>query len=314
MCHQKTALDRMTDVKKGTIMVTALKLALMSVAVCLLAAMPPAYAGQGKRSISKLWTLADTETVPGARSRLVRRDDEICMNIYTRMLPEGAYTVWWFVFNNPQRCTDPADVGGARCGPGDQLTNTPVNFSAVWATGGIAGPDGLGYFSACLKENMLPPFPQRRDVDGDGLANAQGAEIHLVVRSHCAAEVTPIPPDDPPGVLGAQISRFGGGCTPQTGGEHMARGGLALARTSNSPFIRRKSDNMRTTVTIKEAIFRPSLRRYTHSTIAIGPVPPTDGGTGSAPTEVLLASAASVACPEGGDNGHDHNPSSVRPR
>lgn len=212
MCHRKTALDTKADIKKETIMVTALRLALISVVVSLVAAVPPVYAEPRKHSTSKLWTLADTEAVPGARSRLLRSDDNICMNINTRTLPEGAYTVWWFVFNSPEHCTSPAPVGGARCGPGDHLLNTPVNFSAVWATGGIVGPHGVGYFSACLEENELPDLPQKQDVDGAGLADARGAEIHLNVRFHCAGEY------GTPALLGEQITRFGGGCTADTGG------------------------------------------------------------------------------------------------
>jgi hypothetical protein len=212
MCHRKTAPDGEADIKKETIIVTALRLALISIVVSILAAVPPVYAEQGKHSTSQLWTVADTEVVPGSESALFRSDDEICMNINTRMLPEGAYTVWWFVFNSPEHCTSPVPVGGARCGPDDALPNTPVNFSAVWATGGIVGPDGVGYFSACLEENTLPAPPQSQDVDGAGLADAQGAEIHLVVRLHCAAEY------GTPALLGEQITRFGGGCTAETGG------------------------------------------------------------------------------------------------
>jgi hypothetical protein len=210
MCRQKTAPDSKADIKKEIIMVTTLRLVLISIVVSLLAVVPPVSAEQGKHSTSKLWTIADNKAVPGAKSRLFRSDDEICMNISTKALPEGAYTIWWIVFNNPEQCTSPAPVGGARCGSGDQLLNTPVNYSAVWATGGLVGPDGVGYFNACLKENTLPAPPQLPDVDGAGLMDAQGAEIHLAVRYHCEAE------SGTPALLGDQITRFGGGCTPET--------------------------------------------------------------------------------------------------
>jgi hypothetical protein len=255
MCHRKTAPDSEADITKETIMAMLLRLALISIVVSLFAAVPSVDAEPKKRSISKLWTFADNESVPGARSRLGRSDDKICMNINARTLPEGAYTVWWFVFNNPEHCTSPAPVGGARCGSGDQLVSTPVNFSAVWATGGIVGPNGVGYFSACLDEGELPAPPQRQDVDGAGLADAQGAEIHLAVRYHCVAEYST------PALLGEQITRFGGGCTEETGGGSLAWSGTANAPTSNTPFIPRKRDNTRTTMTIKATIFTPPLRR-----------------------------------------------------
>jgi hypothetical protein len=188
----------MADTKKEIIMVTALRLTLISVVVGLFMAAPPIYAKPKKHSTSKLWTLADTKVVPGARSRLVRHNDEICMNIDTRRLPEGAHTIWGLVFNNPERCTSSTRVGGAKCF-GD------VEDAFLWATGGIVGPDGVGYFSACLAENQDP--------GGPGLTDAQGAEIHLFVRSHCAAEYGDL------ALLGAQLTMFGGGCTELTGGE-----------------------------------------------------------------------------------------------
>jgi hypothetical protein len=189
-------------------MVTALRLALISVVVGLLIAVPRVDAAPKKRSTSKLWTSADTEAVPDARSRLVRRNNEICMDISTSALPEGAYTIWWFVFNNPEHCTSPAPVGGARCGGDDDFANPAVNVSGLWSTGNIVGPDGIGHFSACLAENTFPG----QELGGPGLTDAQGAEIHLVVRSHCAAEY------GRPARLGAQLTLFGGNCTEETGG------------------------------------------------------------------------------------------------
>jgi hypothetical protein len=200
MYQQKTASDSKADIKKETIMVTVLRLALISVVVSLLAAVPPVYAESRKHSTSKLWTFADTEAVPGARSRLFRSDDKICMDINTT-LPEGAYTNWWFIFNSPENCEFPAAVGGAKCGFGD-LANAAEN-SAWWATGGIVGPDMVGHFSACLGENMDPPG---QDFGGPGLTDAQGAEIHLIVRYHCEAKYGDSE------TLGEQITMWGGGC------------------------------------------------------------------------------------------------------
>jgi hypothetical protein len=219
MCHQKTAPDSAADIRKETIMVTALRLGLISIVISLLAAVPTGYAEKGKHSTSQLWAFAATEVVPGGKSELFRSDDEICMNIHTKALREGAYTIWWFAFNSPEHCTSPVAVGRARCGSGD-VGNTAVNASVLWATGGIVGPDGVGYFNACLDENKLPPPPQSQDIDGlgPGLADARGAEIHLWVRSHCAAEWTPTPPSVTPVLLGEQITRYGGGCTMETGG------------------------------------------------------------------------------------------------
>ena len=190
-------------------MVTALRLALISVVVGLLMAVPPVDAQPKKRSTSKLWTSADTEAVPDARSRLVRRNNEICMDISTSALPEGAYTIWWVVFNHPEHCTGaPAPVGGASCGGDADFGNDEVQDSLLWATGGIVGPDGIGHFSTCLAENTFPG----QNLGGPGLTDAQGAEIHLLVRSHCTAQY------NRPARLGAQLTLFGGNCTEETGG------------------------------------------------------------------------------------------------
>jgi hypothetical protein len=218
MWQQRTAPDNEVDIKKETIMVTARRLALIAIVVSLLAAVPAGYAEQRKHNTSQLWTFADTEVVPGGKSELFRSDDKICMNIRTKALREGAYTIWWFAFNSPEHCTSPLTVGGARCSSAD-VPNAAVNASVLWATGGIVGPDGVGYFNACLDENTLPAPPLDEDIGGPGpgLADAHRAEIHLWVRHHCAAEWTPKLADDTPALVGEQITRFGGGCTPETG-------------------------------------------------------------------------------------------------
>ena len=199
--------------RKGIIMVTALRLACISVVVGLLMAVPPVDAEPREHSTSKVWTFADTAEVPDSRPRLTRRDHTVCMNIDTRALPVGASSIWWVVFNNPEHCTAPVPVGGARCGGDPDFENAAVNASLLWATGGIVGPDRRGHFSACLAENR----PPGQVLGGPGLTDAQGAEIHLVVRSHCAAEY------GRPALLGAQITTFGGGCTAATGGGDLGR-------------------------------------------------------------------------------------------
>ena len=62
-----------------------------------------------------------------------------------------------------------------------------MQFTAVWETGGIIGPNGVGYFGACLEGESRFRCLLQFTGDAAGLADAQGAEIHLIVRSHCAA-------------------------------------------------------------------------------------------------------------------------------
>jgi hypothetical protein len=56
----------------------------------------------------------------------------------------------------------------------------------------------------------------------------------------------------------------------------------------------------------------PSLRWEPHAITSRGPMPPTDGGAGSAPTEVPPASVASVACPPPGSGKAHDQPAFVR--
>ena len=69
---------------------------------------------------------------------LVRTVENVSMNIDTTNLPIGAYSVWWVIFNTPASCSD------GECAENDVLPppSTPeAEVSAVWATGGIVGPD-----------------------------------------------------------------------------------------------------------------------------------------------------------------------------
>jgi hypothetical protein len=133
--------------------------------------------------------LLDTQTeVPFSDSELVRtNEDSVCISVDTNSLPPGAYTAWWIVFNNPENCENPAPVGRARCGEPDLFFAEP-NGAALWANGGIVGPDGEAHFSACLTPGEAPGFV----VFGPGLVNVQGAEIHYVIKNH-----GPVPADDP---------------------------------------------------------------------------------------------------------------------
>jgi len=130
-------------------------------------------------------------------SQLVRTPNGVSMNLQTTELDAGAaYTVWWIIFNNPEYCQS------TPCGPGDLLPNggdPMVDSSVVWATGHVIGGTGAATFAAHLQVDK----PKGQVLFGNGLQNAQGAEIHLVVRSHGQ----PIP-----GQVDEQISTFEGGC------------------------------------------------------------------------------------------------------
>jgi hypothetical protein len=153
----------------------------------------PAIAGQPQRTdVIEILSLDVVGT-----SQLVRTPDGVSMNLQTTGLePGAAYTVWWVVFNNPGSCRD-------GCGE-DDLGNSNVQATVLWATGHVIGDNGVGNFAAYLAEgdtSDVGPF----GLPGDdmGLIDSTQAEIHLVVRTHGP----PIP-----GRVKEQISTFEGGC------------------------------------------------------------------------------------------------------
>ena len=120
--------------------------------------------------------LGDGSAVQGSSARLARHDNAVWLQINTTDLPEGAFTVWWVIFNNPGAC-----VGG--CGE-DDLFRPAVGASVLWATGGIVGRNGVGHFRAHLEEGELPGMPGQILLPGPPLQNAEAADIHVIVRYH----------------------------------------------------------------------------------------------------------------------------------
>ena len=112
----------------------------------------------------------------------------------TTDLPEGAYTVWWIVWNDPSVCVDGCDGSDLR--PGG--VPNPGAFVGR-ATGKVVGPTGKGNFGASLKVGDTSEV-----LFGPGLTDSRVAEVHMVVRYH-----GPVVPSQMP----AQINSVGGGCT-----------------------------------------------------------------------------------------------------
>jgi len=74
-----------------------------------------------------------------------------------------------------------------------------VESSVLWATGHVVGDDGQAGFAGQLQVGN----PPGQVMFGSGLLEAQGAEVHLILRTHGL----PIP-----GWVDEQISTFEGGC------------------------------------------------------------------------------------------------------
>ncbi len=108
--------------------------------------------------------------------------------------PGGTYTAWWVIFNRPDRCSDGV------CSEDDVFVDPkPARTSVLYASGSLAGYDGIADFHAAL---------DRRERTGEvlfgpGLVNVFGSEVHVVIRTHGQ----PIP-----GAVDLQLSTFNGGC------------------------------------------------------------------------------------------------------
>jgi hypothetical protein len=143
---------------------------------------------------------ADGSTVRGSSAKLKRDESSVSIRVNTTGLPPGAYTNWWVIFNNPSACTAPCDV--------DDLFNLTqralVQSSTVFGAGGIVTDNGVGHFDAHLEEGVLPPGPGQVAF-GPGLLDAEGAEIHYLLRYHG-------PPSSDPVILQKQTSQITGGC------------------------------------------------------------------------------------------------------
>jgi hypothetical protein len=142
-------------------------------------------------------------TVPGT-STLTRNDTGIIVNYNTTGLTPGyAYTLWWVIWNNPQKCAVP----GA-CDEPDFGIPGVVGVDVLYATGLVVGADGIGNFTAELiaggdyqSVNQLMELPP---AGGLKLGNSRTAEVHLALRSHGPVI---------PGMVTEQISSYIGGCT-----------------------------------------------------------------------------------------------------
>ena len=114
-------------------------------------------------------------TIVGA-STLERRGRSVHMTVHTTSLtPGSAFTAWWVIFNRPERCS------GGECGLDDVFGDPkPARTSVMYASGFIAGQDGIGNTSATLHRG----HSSGEVLFGPGLVNVRGAEIHVIVRDH----------------------------------------------------------------------------------------------------------------------------------
>lgn len=174
--------------------------------------------------------------VEGAKATLLRTRNNVRMTIKTSDLdPHGTYTVWWVIFNNPEECAN-------GCGMPD-LFNDDVGGSVLYAAGHVIDGNGKGNFAGSLRKGDLrgcqPPWDAfdltfvngagEMDLCREGLVDPEGAEIHLVVRTHG---------ERVPGMVNDQINTFAGGCTADSSfGAGLEEGGNDCADQQFAVFL-----------------------------------------------------------------------------
>jgi hypothetical protein len=114
-------------------------------------------------------------------AELTRHAAGVYLTADTTMLDaDGAYTLWWIIFNNPAAC-DPAGCTG------DDFGTAAVEASVMNATGRLADATGNATFNAFLPVGFMHTNPSSgagRQLFGSGLQNVAGAVIHIVIRAH----------------------------------------------------------------------------------------------------------------------------------
>jgi hypothetical protein len=198
----------MTRLWKTTVTVTAIA-ALLAVGGLAWASAEPL-----DQETAGVLTFADGEPVDGATARLTRDDDTLATRTDTRDLDHRhVMTLWWVIFNHPEHCAH--GEGDMSCGEGDLFDGpdgpTGVEPSCIYADGSLVGGNGHARFADRLvvdevRDSCIDFFVGLvPDLDGEdyGLTNPEGAEVHLVVRSHGPRI---------PGEVAEQRSTFDGGC------------------------------------------------------------------------------------------------------
>ena len=151
----------------------------------------------GDVSVSQVRDWADTTTV--GSSKLLRTASGISSTVKTSGIPnKHAVTLWFVVFNKPGECAT------APCSDAD-LFDPDVEADVLYAAGHVVGNGNRGHLSGHLAEGDtsgsiadLFSLP-----NAQGLTDAEGAEVHHVVRSH-GPKI--------PRLVSKQISTFAVGC------------------------------------------------------------------------------------------------------
>lgn len=199
--------------------------ALGAVAGLAIAAVPVSAAQALPKDMQPLHTFATGEPLTGTFSTLTRTDESVATRIRTAGTPGNALTIWYVVFNEPDKCN-----GGA-CGEDDLFIGGDAtqgfNFDQIEAArisvvyggdGDVINPGGRIALDGSLTEREIPAGNAQIVIGqpGDGamvpgpvtgLEDAQAAEVHVVLQNHGVAH-------EDPALLDAQLTGFRTACNP----------------------------------------------------------------------------------------------------
>lgn len=121
--------------------------------------------------------------LPNSGNALVLRTEKsLEAVVLAQGLRAGVYTMWWVVFNHPDRCSQSQPELHARCGGGDGSDLRLDDASILWATGAVVGADGIGLFHAKTEVDGDRGTPGKEFVRGADLIAPLDAEVHFVIK------------------------------------------------------------------------------------------------------------------------------------
>jgi hypothetical protein len=146
--------------------------------------LPAAAAGP---AVAEVRTFPGPGTViEGGQATLVRQPHGISFTFKAVELEPGhVHTIWFVAFNNPEACTSPMMDGAtkiAECGLPD-LAVAAVQATAVWGAGNVVGGSGVSTLGGRVRVGDTSGCDHRLPCN-EGLTDPEGAEIHLVLRTH----------------------------------------------------------------------------------------------------------------------------------
>ena len=182
-------------------MIFSLKNKLTKISVLLMAVTAPfaANASNHTQQVSEMYDFPFMQNMYNSSVTLVRkRNDLKAIVSATGLDANAAYTAWWTLFNNPDKCYN----GPGKCSVYD-LWNEDAMPTSFYATGFVTGNDGVANVTIELSAGRPAEGSDVMFPGGLKRGNGMKAEVQVILRTHGAVI---------PGRLGEQTTTYMGGC------------------------------------------------------------------------------------------------------